>query len=61
MFCFLVFFRGFHWARSGGSVTVTKQEEKIIRPFHWPKLKYNFITKNIIQTILYEIKFTYSG
>ena len=22
---------------------------KIIAPFHWPKLKYHFITKNIIE------------
>ena len=31
----------------GKSVTVTKQK-KIIAPFHWPKLKYHFMTKNII-------------
>jgi len=33
----------------GKSVTVKKQEEKIIASFHWPKLKYNFIRKNIIE------------
>ena len=24
--------------------------QKIITPFHWPKLKYHFITKNIIES-----------